>query len=77
MTWERPFSALGVMLVLMGIVLILIPIIVKLVPEIDVEKIPWFLLYIYHKDGFFFATSPLLILIGIIYFLWAFLHRQR
>ena len=64
MAWERPITVFGIVLILIGIALVLIPIIVRLIPEIDLEKIPWFLLLIYRKDGFFFATSPLLIIIG-------------
>ena len=75
MTWERSLTAFGILLILIGVALVLIPIVVKLIPEIDVKQIPWFLLYIYHKDGFFFATSPLLIIIGLLSFLWVFLRR--
>jgi len=75
MAWIGPLTAFGLLLILIGIALVLIPIIVKLVPEINVEKIPWFLLYIYRKDGFIFATSPLLIIVGIGYFLLTYLRR--
>jgi len=75
MHWERSFIIFGVTLILIGIALILVPIIVKLFPSVNVEKIPWFLLYIYRKNGFFFATSPILIIIGIAYFLWVFLRK--
>jgi len=75
LAWERSFTGFGIALILLGIALIIIPIIAKLMPDITLEKIPWFLLYIYHRDGFFFATSPLLIIIGMIYFLWTILHR--
>lgn len=75
MDWERAFIILGITLVLMGFALILVPIIVKVFPSVNLEKIPWILLYVYRKNGFFFATSPILIIIGIAYFLWAFLHR--
>lgn len=75
MGWERQFTIFGVTFILIGIALILVPIILRLIPTMDLEKIPWLLLYIYRKDGFFFATSPILIIIGIVYFLWALIHQ--
>jgi hypothetical protein len=75
MAWERSLTAFGIILILVGIAFVLIPIIIKVFPELDLERIPWFLLYVYKKDGFFFATSPVLIIIGIVYFLWIFLRR--
>ncbi len=75
MALERSLTAFGVILILVGIAFVLIPIIIKLFPELDMERIPWFLLYIYKRDGFFFATSPLLIMIGVVYFFWILLRR--
>lgn len=68
----KSFSSIGVIFILIGIVLILIPIIINVLPTVEEKKIPWILLYIYKSDGFFFATSPLLIIIGMIYFLKTF-----
>ena len=67
-SWEKSFPAFGVILILSGITLVLIPLITKLIPTVDLEKIPWILLYVYRKDGFFFVTSPVLILITAVYF---------
>ena len=75
MDWDRPFTAFGLMFIFVGVVLVLIPVIVKLIPEVQVEKIPWFLLYVYRRDGFFFATSPLLIILALVSLLRAFLER--
>ena len=72
---EISFTFLGTLFILIGIALVLIPIVAKFVPEITLEKIPWFILYVYKSDGFVFATSPLLIAISIAYFLWTCLHR--
>ena len=55
--------------------MILVPIIVKFIPTVDLEKVPWILLYVLRRDDFFFAISPILILIGIIYFFWALFGR--
>jgi len=75
MDWEKSLVIFGVTLILMGIALILVPLIVKVFPSVNLEKIPWILFYVYRKDGFFFATSPILIIIGIVYFLWTFLRK--
>jgi len=72
---EIPFTSLGILFILIGIAFVLIPIVAKLIPEVDLEKIPWFLLYVYRRDNFVFATSPLLIIISVFYSLWTYLHR--
>lgn len=74
--WERPFTVIGVMLILVGIALIVVPMVVKLIPALELRRIPWFLLYVYRREGFFFATSPILIIIGILYFLWTLFHAR-
>ncbi|MEM0054274.1 MAG: hypothetical protein QXL89_08835, partial [Nitrososphaeria archaeon] len=63
---------LGVFFIIIGIAFIAIPMIAKLFSSIQLEKIPWILLWIYKSDGFWFATSPILIIIGIIYLIWIF-----
>ncbi|MDH5733196.1 MAG: hypothetical protein OEY88_05360 [Candidatus Bathyarchaeota archaeon] len=75
MDFENPFTVFGVTLILIGIALLIIPIIGKIIPAVDVQKIPWLILYVYRRNGFVFITSPLLIIIGIAFFLWALLHR--
>ena len=75
MNLENPFTVFGVTLILIGIALLVIPIIGKIIPTVDVQKIPWFILYVYRRNGFVFITSPLLIIIGIASFLWVLLHR--
>ena len=70
MGWDKLFTVFGTVFILIGIALVLIPIIVRFIPEIELEKIPWILLYVYRKDNFLFATSPILIIISIIYYLW-------
>ena len=72
---ERPLTTIGITFILIGIALILVPIIIKFIPTVDGERIPWILLYIYKKDNFIFATSPILIIIGAAYFLLSLLHR--
>lgn len=75
MSLVRSMITIGVIFILIGIAFILVPLIIKLIPTVDIKRIPWILLYVYRRDGIFFATSPILILISIAYFLWAFANR--
>jgi hypothetical protein len=68
--WEKMLTSMGIIFIAIGVALIMIPLIVKMIPSISIEKIPWILLWVYRKDGFTFATSPLLIIIGILYLIW-------
>lgn len=65
--WEKLFTIAGVTFIAIGIILILISLVARFIPVVKLENIPWFILYIYRGDGFFFATSPILIIIAIIY----------
>ena len=62
--WERSFTFLGMIMIFLGVLLALIPHLVRYAPEI--EKLPPILLYVYRKDNFYFATSPILIIISIV-----------
>jgi hypothetical protein len=42
---------------------------------IDVSKIPWWVIYVYHSDGFYFVTSPLLLILSLISIIIYFLSR--
>jgi len=75
MDWQNPFNVFGVTLILMGVALLIVPIIAKIIPTVDLEKISWPILYVYRNDGFVFITSPLLIIIGVAYFLLALLRH--
>jgi hypothetical protein len=75
MDTDVPLTSLGILFVPIGIAFVLVPIAAKIIPQADLERIPWFLLYIYRKDNFVFATSPLLIIVSIVYFFWTYLHR--
>ncbi|MFC1803448.1 hypothetical protein ACFL0D_05720 [Thermoproteota archaeon] len=63
-----PFLSMGWILILLGIILVSLPYITRIVP--DIEKIPWWILWVYKRDGFYFATSPLLIFISIVLIFW-------
>ncbi|MBS7619547.1 hypothetical protein KEJ21_02735 [Candidatus Bathyarchaeota archaeon] len=60
----KPFTFLGLMLIILGLILVAIPFISRFIPNI--ERVPWILLWVYRKDGFVFVTSPLLIIISLI-----------
>ncbi len=71
--WYRSFAWLGVMMILLGVLFVAIPYIIRYAPEI--EKLPPILLYVYRRDGFYFATSPILIIVSIVWVLVSFLRR--
>ncbi len=75
MQFEKSFILLGISLILIGIAFVLIPIIGRFFTEVDLEKIPWFLLYVYRRNGFVFVTSPILILVSVISLLLHFIRR--
>jgi hypothetical protein len=58
------FTWLGLILIVVGILFVLIPYLMRYVPAI--EKLPPILVYIYRRDSFFIATSPILIIISVI-----------
>jgi hypothetical protein len=69
----RSLTWLGGVMILLGIILVLIPYLLRYVPEIG--KLPPIILYVYRRDGFVFATSPILIVISIIWVLVSMLSR--
>jgi uncharacterized membrane protein HdeD (DUF308 family) len=60
----RPFTVMGLILILSGIILVMLPFIARHLPNL--EKLPWILIWVYRKNGFYFVTSPLLIILSII-----------
>ena len=69
----RGFSALGWFLIVLGVIFVALPYVARIVPS--VERLPWFILWVYRRDGFYFATSPLLILLLVLSFVWSYLRR--
>jgi hypothetical protein len=63
-TGYRSFTWAGTVLIILGILLVLLPYLLRYVPSL--EKFPPLVLYVYRRDGFYFATSPILIIISII-----------
>ena len=73
--YYRSLTTLGVILIASGIVLVALPILARHVPSLD--KLPWFILWVYRKNGFYFATSPLLIIVSLVSLLLNLLNRAR
>jgi hypothetical protein len=68
------FYIIGTVFVLLGIAFFLIPLLARS-GTLSGVKIPWIILYVYHSDGFYFATSPILIIISIVGILLAVARR--
>ena len=62
--WYRPFTVLGLLLIVCGFILVALPLIARNLPSM--ERLPWILIWVYRRDGFYFVTSPLLIIISIV-----------
>lgn len=54
---------LGIILILLGAAFVLVPILGK---HITLDEIPSWLIYVYSSGNFYFATSPILILISVL-----------
>jgi hypothetical protein len=55
---------MGWILILLGVIFVALPYLARFIP--NVEKIPWWILWVYRSNGFTFATSPILIFISIL-----------
>ncbi|MCW3992241.1 MAG: DUF2905 domain-containing protein [Candidatus Bathyarchaeota archaeon] len=74
-TYYRSFTILGLLLIVSGLFLVLLPFLARHLPSL--EKLPWIILWVYRKDGFYFATSPLLIIISLISLILNFSNRPN
>jgi hypothetical protein len=68
----NPFTLVGILLILLGAVFVALPYISRVV---DVDKIPWIILYVYRSDDFTFATSPILLILSALSLLLAYARR--
>ena len=64
---------MGWILILLGVIFVALPYITRIIP--DIERIPWWILWVYRSNGFTFATSPLLIFISLLSVLLNILRR--
>ncbi len=70
----RPLTVIGLLLILCGLFLVSLPVIARHLPGLD--RLPWIIIWVYRKDGFYFVTSPLLIIISIVSLIIHFLTGQ-
>jgi hypothetical protein len=73
--YYRPLTAIGILLIASGLILVLLPLIARHLPSL--ERLPWIIVWVYRKNGFYFATSPLLIIISFVSLLLNLLGRGR
>ena len=59
----HPLTWLGIALILIGLALVALPTLAK---HVDLSRIPAWLIYVYRRDGFYFATSPLLLALSVL-----------
>jgi len=67
-----PLTLFGILLILLGVVFVALPYLIRVV---DVEKIPWVILYVYRQDGFSFVTSPILLFLSVLSLILAYARR--
>ncbi|MEM2942896.1 MAG: hypothetical protein QXT81_05695 [Candidatus Bathyarchaeia archaeon] len=67
------FTVLGLILIAIGFILVMLPFIARQLPALG--KLPPIVWWTYRTDNFYFATSPILIIISIISILIFFLGR--
>jgi len=60
----KHFTILGIILIILGVILVALPLISRYIPSL--EKLPWIIVWVYRQNGFYFATSPILIIVSII-----------
>lgn len=68
----HPLTWLGILLIVVGAVLVLLPILGR---HVDFQRVPWWIIYVYRSDGFFFVTSPLLIVLAALAVILFFLKQ--
>jgi hypothetical protein len=74
LTSNAIYYSLGAAFILLGIAFFLAPLIVRY-GSFSGFKIPWIILYVYNTNGFYFATSPILIIISIVTVMVGILRR--
>jgi len=70
----RPFTLLGLLFIICGVILIALPFVARHLPSLD--NLPWILIWVYRSDGFYFVTSPLLIIVSIISLILQLIYRS-
>ena len=73
-SWHRPFTVLGLFFIILGLILVALPLIIRHLPSL--ERLPWIVIWVYRRNGFYFATSPLLIIISSVSLLLQLFRRM-
>ena len=68
------FYLIGFLFLILAIAFFLIPLVARS-GTISGLRIPWIILYVYNKGGFYFATSPILLIISAVSVLVFLLRR--
>ncbi|MEM1588677.1 MAG: hypothetical protein QXR82_07525 [Candidatus Bathyarchaeia archaeon] len=64
---------LGLILIFLGLTLVILTYLIDYLNKVSLKslkKLPKFLIYVYEKDELTFITSPILIIIGLVYIVW-------
>jgi len=69
---DSPFTIVGILFIVLGIIFVALPYLGR---YLDLERIPWIILWVYRTDGFTFATSPILIIISLVSLVLAYIRR--
>ena len=70
----RPFTLMGLLFIVCGLILVALPFISRYLPTLD--RLPWILVWVYRSDGFYFITSPLLIIVSLAFLILHLLGRS-
>lgn len=68
----RIFTVIGIILILLGIIFVPIPVLEQ---YINLAEVPSWLIYVYRRGNFYFATSPILLLASILFLMLKLLFR--
>jgi len=68
------FYTLGITLIILGIAFFLVPLLLRS-GALSGMKIPWYVIYTYNEGGFYFVTSPILLLMSAVTFIVFLLRR--
>jgi hypothetical protein len=74
-SYNEPVTTLGLVFILIGAILVFLPTIARNLPSL--ERLPWFILWVYQSDNFYFATSPLLIALSLLSLLYNIMIKGR
>jgi len=71
----RITTIVGLLFLVLGALLLVLPFFEKFIPSL--ERLPWFLIYVYRRGDFYFVTSPVLIVLSLLSLLLYIAGRMR